>query len=164
MNREYIMLELTSWLVNFVEKPNPLLGDWAPCPYARQARINNLLQIVFADSNKLTDAVDQALPLLDTKDVVIICFDHNQIAADLVETLVGDFNRKLMPTDHVILEDHPDRIELLNGVSMNFGKCGLLLLQKLSKLTTASDQLKQKGYYDSWSAESLDYVVSWRHR
>jgi hypothetical protein len=164
MNREYIMLELTSWLVNFVEKPNPLLDDWAPCPYARQARINNLLQIVFADSNKLTDAVDQALPLLDTKDVVIICFDHNQIAADLVETLVGDLNRKLMPTDHVILEDHPDRIELLNGVSMNFGKCGLLLLQKLSKLTVASDQLKQKGYYDSWSAESLDYVVSWRHQ
>ena len=164
MNREYIMLELTSWLVNFVEKPNPLLDDWAPCPYSRQARINNLLQIVFADSNKLTDAVDQALPLLDTKDVVIICFDHNQIAADLVETLVGDLNRKLMPTDHVILEDHPDRIELLNGVSMNFGKCGLLLLQKLSKLTVASDQLKQKGYYDSWSAESLDYVVSWRHQ
>jgi len=164
MNREYIMLELTSWLVNFVEKPNLLLGDWAPCPYARQARINNLLQIVFADSNKLTDAVDQALPLLATKDVVIICFDHNQIAADLVEILVGDLNRKLMPTDHVILEDHPDRIELLNGVSMNFGKCGLLLLQKLSKLTVASDQLKQKGYYDSWSTESLDYAVSWRHQ
>ena len=100
----------------------------------------------------------------DTKDVVIICFDHNQIAADLVEILVGDLNRKLMPTDYVILEDHPDSIELLNGVPMNFGKCGLLLLQKLSKLTTASDQLKQKGYYDSWSAESLDYVVSWRHR
>ena len=119
---------------------------------------------MFADSNRLTDAVDQALPLLDTKDVVIICFDHNQIAADLVETLVGDFNRKLMPTDHVILEDHPDRIELLNGVSMNFGKCGLLLLQKLSKLTVASDQLKQKGYYDSWSAESLEYAVSWRHQ
>jgi hypothetical protein len=164
MNREYIMLELISWLVNFVEKPNPLLGDWAPCPYARQARINNLLEIVFADSNKLTDAVDQALPLLATKDVVIICFDHNQINADKVEILVGDLNRKLMPTDYVILEDHPDRIELLNGVSMNFGKCGLLLLQKLSKLTVASDQLKQKGYYDLWSAESLDYVVSWRHQ
>lgn len=164
MNREYIMLELTSWLVNFVEKPNPLLDDWAPCPYARQARINNLLQIVFADSNKLTDAVDQALPLLDTKDVVIICFDHNQIAADLVETLVGNLNRKLMLTDYVILEDHPDTTEQLNGMPMNFGKCGLLLVQKLSKLHAASEQLKQKGYYDSWSAEFLDYVVSWRHR
>jgi hypothetical protein len=47
---------------------------------------------------------------------------------------------------------------------MNFGKCGLLLIQKLSKLNAASEQLKQKGYYDNWPAESLDYVVSWRHR
>jgi hypothetical protein len=47
---------------------------------------------------------------------------------------------------------------------MNFGKCGLLLIQKLSKLNAASEQLKQKGYYDNWPAESLDSVVSWRHR
>ena len=30
---------------DFVEKPNPKLGNWAPCPYARAARINNQIAI-----------------------------------------------------------------------------------------------------------------------
>ena len=164
MNREYIMLELTSWLVNFVEKPNPLLGDWAPCPYARQARIGNLIEIVFADSNKLNNAVEQALPSLENKDVVIICFDHTRIESIAVGQLVEKVNQKLMPQNYVVLEDHPARVESLNTVPMNFGKCGLLLVQKLSKLNAASEQLKQKGYYDKWPAESMDYVISWRHQ
>jgi hypothetical protein len=164
MNREHIMLELTSWLVNFVEAPNPLLGDWAPCPYARAARIDNQIEIVFADSKELDVAVEQALPTLENKDVIIICFDHTQIQSITVEKLVETINQNLMPRDYVILEDHPDRSELVNTVSMNFGKCGLLLVQKLSKLNTASNQLKQRGYYDNWSSESLDYVVSWRHQ
>jgi len=164
MNREHIMLELTSWLVNFVEVPNPLLGDWAPCPYARSARINNQIEIVFADSKELDVAVEQALPTLENKDVIIICFDHTQIELITVEKLVETINQNLMPRDYVILEDHPDRVESVNTVSMNFGKCGLLLVQKLSKLNAASNQLKQKGYYDNWSSESLDYVVSWRNR
>jgi hypothetical protein len=158
------MLELTSWLVNFVEVPNPLLGDWAPCPYARSARINNQIEIIFADSNELDVAVEQALPTLENKDVIIICFDHTQIESITVEKLVETINQNLMPRDYVILEDHPDRVESVNTVSMNFGKCGLLLVQKLSKLNAASNQLKQKDYYDNWSAESLDYVVSWRHQ
>ena len=164
MNREYIMLELTSWLVNFVEKPNPLLGDWAPCPYARQARIGNLIEIVFSDFGKLNEAVEQALSTLENKDVVIICFDHTQIESITIEKLVEAANQKLMPQNYVVLEDHPDRVESLNTVPMNFGKCGLLLVQKLSKLNAASEQLKQKGYYNNWPAESLDYVVSWRHQ
>lgn len=164
MNREHIMLELTSWLVNFVEVPNPLLGDWAPCPYARSARINNQIEIVFADSKELDIAVEQALPALENKDVIIICFDHTHIQSISVEKLVEKINENLMPQNYVVLEDHPDRAELVNTVSMNFGKCGLLLVQKLSKLNAASNQLKQKGYYDNWSSESLDYVVSWRNR
>lgn len=95
--------------------------------------------------------------------MIIICFDHNQIESTAVEQLVSELNQILMPRDYVVLEDHPDRIESLNTVSMNFGKCGLLLVQKLSKLNAASEQLKQKGYYDNWPTESLDYVVSWRH-
>jgi hypothetical protein len=62
-----------------------------------------------------------------------------------------------------VLEDHPDSEEFINGVQMNFGKCGLMILQRLSKLNTATTQLKNKGYYDTWSEENLDQVVNWRH-
>ena len=38
-----------------------------------------------------------------------------------------------------------------------------MVLQRLSKLNAAADQLREKGYYDTWSKESLDDVVNWRY-
>jgi hypothetical protein len=164
MIEQEITEDLNNWIRDFVEKPNPLLNGWAPCPYARQARISNSIEIVFSDPQQLISSVERGLLFLESKDVVIICFDHTAISADEVEEMVKIHNYALMPRDYVILEDHPDAEEILNGVKMNFGKCGLLLVQKLSKLNAASDQLREKGYYDTWPDENLDAVVNWRDK
>ncbi len=37
--------QILKWMQDFVEQPNPKLGNWAPCPYARSARINNQITI-----------------------------------------------------------------------------------------------------------------------
>jgi hypothetical protein len=67
-----------------------------------------------------------------------------------------------MESNYIILEDHPDAVEYVNKVHMNFGHCGLLVVQKADKLAEASTQLNTKGYYDVWSKEELDSVVTWR--
>lgn len=163
MTPEEIEQKLTDWMVNFVEQPHPGLGQWTPCPYARQARINNKIKIVHSDHQRLTATIEQQLPELEHKEVVVICFDHTKISAQELEKLIKVYNQQvLMARNYVILEDHPDAVELVNGVHMNFGHCGLLVIQKLDKLTTASEQLKSKGYYDTWSQSELDQVVTWR--
>ena len=163
MTPEEIEQKLTDWIVNFVEQPHLGLGQWAPCPYARQARINNKIKIVYSDHKRLIATVEQQLPELEQKEVVVICFDHTKISAQELEKLIKVYNQQvLMARNYVILEDHPDAVELVNGVHMNFGHCGLLVIQKLDKLTTASEQLKSKGYYDTWSQSELDQVVTWR--
>ena len=43
---------------------------------------------------------------------------------------------------------------------MNFGKCSLVLVQRLSKLNTASTILKKQGYYDEWPDANYDDVVN----
>ena len=159
-----IKKDIINWLISFVEKPNPLLNNWAPCPYARQARIADKIAIIFADHLKLTSTVEKNLSLLEDKDVFIVCFDHTAISADEIGELVNTHNKLLMKKDVVALEDHPDSVETLNGVEMNFGKCGLLLVQKLSKLSTASDQLRENGYYDNWPKENYEDVVAWRQQ
>ena len=164
MIAEEIELKLTEWMINFVEKPHPGLGQWAPCPYARQARISNQVKIVHSDHNRLMATVEQELPELEQKEVVVICFDHTKISAQELEKLIKVYNQQvLMARNYVILEDHPDAEELVNGVPMNFGYCGLLIIQRLDKLTTASEQLKSKGYYNTWSQAELDQVVIWRN-
>ena len=164
MNQKDITEKLNKWMIEFVEEPNPKLGDWAPCPYARQARVNNNIAIKFAEMLELTPVLRENIDTLENKEVVIICFDHNQIdPVDLQEYVTG-MNNTLMPMGYVILEDHPFSPEYINGVSMNFGICGLLILQKLSKLNQASDQLRDKGYYTNWSQQDLDSVVTWRYK
>jgi len=164
LDKQQITSDLIEWMQDFVEKPNPLLNDWAPCPYARQARINKAIEIVFSEPLSLVLNVERSLPLLEDKDVVIVCFDHTLIDANTIEELVRVHNSLLMTRDYVILEDHPDNTEMLNGVRMNFGKCGLLLVQRLSKLSTASKQLKEKGYYNTWPEENYADVVAWREQ
>ena len=125
--------------------------------------INNKIKIVHSDHQRLTATIEQQLPELEHKEVVVICFDHTKISALDLEKLIKVYNQQvLMARNYVILEDHPDAVELVNGVHMNFGHCGLLVIQKLDKLTTASEQLKSKGYYDTWSQSELDQVVTWR--
>ena len=164
LDQNQITQDLITWMQEFVEKPNPALGNWAPCPYARKARIDNQIRIVFSEVDHLWQTVQDCLPGLDQQEVAVVCFDHTQIHHVLLETLVGKWNLGLMSQNYVILEDHPDNVETVNGVHMNFGKCGLLVLQKLDKLNRASDMLREKGYYDVWSPAELDQVVTWRYK
>lgn len=164
MNEKDITEKLQKWMTEFVEVPNLKLGNWPPCPYARQARISNKVGILFSDIADIADTISKSLELLESKEVVVICFDHTLIEATELQQLVEGTNKRLMLNNYVILEDHPDATEYVNGVHMNFGECGLLVIQRLDKLNKASDQLKEKGYYDVWSQAELDEVVTWRLR
>lgn len=162
MDQQQIKADLDQWMINFVEANNTQLNNWAPCPYARAARVSNMIHTVFATVPELVQVVRESIDTLATKDVVVVCFDHNDISPEHLQEFVQGMNNMLMPLDYVILEDHPDAPEYVNGVKMNFGLCGLLVLQKLSKLNTASDRLRSQGYYDHWDQKALDEVVSWR--
>ena len=163
MNQELIKEKLLTWITEFVETPNPLLGQWAPCPYARSARLNNKIEIRFSHAKDLLFDVVNNIDLLKDKDVIIFCFDHTKIVPESLAIIVAGMNQALMKVNVVALEDHPDIKESINGVDMNFGLCGLLLVQNLDKLNTASRQLKEKGYYRTWSLDNLDDVVNWRN-
>ena len=162
MKQEEISQKLLSWLEEFVEQPHPSLGNWPPCPYARQARLSNNI-IIRQGNDPYYDGLELAKIYNWDKEVVVFWYDH---ALHPVTDFIADvqnLNKEIMPLDVVALEDHPDAKEFVAGVSMNFGVCALLIIQKLSALNNASDQLRNKGYYDTWSSESLDEVVSWRH-
>jgi hypothetical protein len=159
MDQPRIQQQLQEWLTTFVEQPNQLLNNWPPCPYARQARLANKIHVVFDSPLEIARYVT----FLDRYDVVVLCFDHAEFTSSQVELFTQHINSILIHKDYVVLEDHPNSEEFVNGVKMNFGKCGLMILQRLSKLNTAADQLKEKGYYTTWSEENLDQVVNWRY-
>jgi hypothetical protein len=56
------------------------------------------------------------------------------------------------------LEDHPDDVEIVNGICMNQGTYALAMIQSLSKLDDAAKQMASKGFYHSWPEEYLQVL------
>jgi hypothetical protein len=162
MNQQLIQQQLEAWLVDFVEKPNPMLNGWAPCPFARKARVTDRFDICFATADTLVATIESSAQQLPNRDVVAVCVDAAEISAVDLSNTVEQLNARLMSQDVLLLEDHPEDVEIINGVHMNFGACAIVFVQQLSKINEASEQLHSRGYYDCWSQENLDSVVSWR--
>jgi hypothetical protein len=153
---------ILTWLKEFIEKPHPSLGGWSPCPFARQARLNKTYRI-----EQGTNIVDDGVKLADewdeSKEVVIFWYE-NSLSADDVTNLTLQLNQTIMPKNMVALAGHPNLEETINGIDMRFGLCPIIVLQRLDKLNQAADQLKSKDYYNHWSQEELDNIVSWRYK
>lgn len=159
LTQESVTAKLLKWMEEFVEKPHPSLGGWPPCPFARQARLSKNIDI-----RQGQDPYNDCVSVLDydwSKEVVVFWYDY--IDTELFIDLVNRANSRLLEKDIVALEDHPDTEEIIAGIKMNFGLCPIIVLQKNSKLNLAADQLKEKGYYHTWTQEDVDKIVTWRY-
>ncbi len=160
LDQATVQSALLKWMEEFVEVPHPGLGGWPPCPFARQARLSRNIDIrqgvdPFADCTSIID-YDWS------KEVVV--FWYEDIDPGLFLDLVNRANSVLLEKDIVALDDHPETEELIAGVKMNFGLCPIIVLQKNSKLNQNADQLREKGYYHTWSQSDLDKIVTWRYK
>ena len=154
--------EIKNWIENFVSVHNETIGH-TPCPFAKEALIRNKIDYKKVDkSNTLSTLVHLADHWSDDFEVVCLYTDTKEFTPRELIALVDAFNNNAMQQDIVALEDHPDDPEDWKSVSLNFGKCIIILVQRLSKLNQASKILKRKGYYDSWDKDHYDDVVTWR--
>ena len=149
--------EIQKWLDEFVTQPNPLLNGFPPCPYARAAIVD------YVETDHVSNSLEHLLENWND-DIQVVCLytATENYTPEGLSYIVKEFNKVAMPKDIVALEDHPEDEEDVNVVKMNFGKCIIILVQRLTKVNEASELLRKKGYYDTWSKENLDDVVNWR--
>jgi len=163
MNSERFKEDIKAWVFDWVSQHNEKLGH-IPCPFAKQAVLQDKIEYVWCDTLAnfnitLIGLVEQGLP----KDVVAIGMDPDEISPqDLSLTVKHANDRWLMPIGLVALEDHPYDPEVIVGEKMNQGTWALVLVQETEKLNAASRILAKQGYYDRWTQEQLDDVVTWR--
>jgi len=163
MNQQQVIQDVKHWITEFVTKPNPLLNKLPPCPYAKQAMLEDKVQIVVPTEGTVSYAIQHALTNFDhNMDLVMLVFDPKVMDPETFEACVWRWNQTVDP-QFVLLDDHPDNEENINGVAMNNGKYAIVFIQKSDKLDEASKFLETKTkYYDVWSQENLDDVVTWR--
>jgi len=160
MNFEQAKQDIEQWIINFVEKPNPLLNNWPPCPYARQARLNQQVDIRSGGFNPIDDIkqVD-----MSGYDVLAYVYDRTRWSADEFNELVETVNVSYLAQRGLIaLADHPDDVESVNSVVMNQGTYAIVFVQDLSKLNHFAKLLDKKDFYKDWPEEYLTVLFAGR--
>ena len=163
------MLDLTTvqhdieqWIVNFVEVPHPALGGWAPCPYARKARLDRDFTVRIG-VNPYFDLLNVARDGLGSKSVLIIAYDPNEFFYSQFTSDIKAANEEALLRNNILaLEDHPGDPEIVNGVCMNQGTYALALVQSLSDLNEKAHLVAKKGFYDAWPDDYLQALF--KHR
>lgn len=155
MDSAQAKLDVMSWIQDFVEQPNVLLHNWAPCPYARQARLKNQIDIRIG-VDPYFDLKNLVRHGMGGKEVVILVYDAEEWPLQTFRDLWSQAEKEhLTCRDLYVLEDHPAAAESVLGVVMNQGTYAMLFVQCRSKLEEAARQLAQKGYYNDWDEQYL---------
>lgn len=160
MDFEQARQDILTWVENFVEQPNPALAGWPPCPFARRARVNNLLDI---RPGRVDPYVDLKDANMDQFDVIAYVYDPADHVGAEFDHMIHAVNQAfLVPRNLIALADHPDCPEIVNGVSMNQGRWAIAFLQDLDKLNAHADQLAERGFYHAWPADYLENLFAHR--
>ena len=160
MNFEQAKLDIEKWIVDFVENPNPLLNNWPPCPYARQARLNQQVDIRSGCFNPVDD-IKQAD--LGDFEVVAYVYERTRWSADEFNELVETVNISYLAQRGLIaLADHPDDVESVAGVVMNQGTYAIVFVQDLAKLNHFARILGKKDFYKDWPEDYLTVLFAGR--
>jgi hypothetical protein len=155
LNLDTVKQDIESWIQTFVEVPHPALGGWAPCPYARKARLDQDYA-VRVGVNPYFDLLNVARDGLGGKSVVILVYDPDEFFYAQFTSDVRAANQEvLVARDLLALEDHPSDPEIVNGVAMNQGTYALALIQSLSDLDQKARAMASKGFYDTWPEDYL---------
>lgn len=163
MKIETVTADILNWSETFVETPHPALGGWPPCPFARQARLNNTVQVLLG-SDPWFDLKCRSRWGMYNWDVIAYVYDPKEWPYKRFHQAVDSANNELLSAkDMLALEDHPDCIEDVNGVIMNQGQYALIFVQSLSKLNSAAQQMASKGFYQDWPEKYLTELFAHRH-
>ena len=161
LDLDTVTYDIERWMATFVEVPHPALGGWAPCPYARKARLDRDFEVRLG-VNPYFDLKFIAHTGI-AKSVVIFVYESTDYSYEQFHAFIESANQEfLLSQDLLALEDHPADPEIVNGVSMNQGTYALALVQNLTDLNSKAQQMARQGFYDIWPKDYLHTLFAHR--
>lgn len=145
--------DIEKWIRQVVAKTHKASGA-AICPFAKRTLQDRKIQITVAKEDVLSQ-IGTCCDLFNSLnlDIVILYFNR-----EITERKLSNLCKKAhqQNSTYAIMYDHPDNDGLHKGVSFSYGKLPLIMIQDMAKLKQAQHKLKQSGYYDKWSIDSLE--------
>ena len=161
LDLDTVTYDIERWMATFVEVPHPALGGWAPCPYARRARLDRDFLVRLGVNPYFDLKVVSHTGIAQS--VVIFVYESTAYSYEQFHTHIESANQEfLLSQDLLALEDHPEAPEIVNGVVMNQGTYALALVQNLTDLNTKAHAMASKGFYATWPEDYLKAVFNHR--
>ncbi len=149
------------WITDDLSTPVAALGGFAKCPYAKRAYLENKVMFVEEYGN-LQETVSTLASAWDNDKTEVAIIKLHDVDEKQISELVDQLNERYMPDDFIFLDDHVNNVEKMHDVIFNNGRYNVLFVQRRSKLAAATRRLEKTGYYNKWTKEYYDEVVSWR--
>jgi hypothetical protein len=156
-----VSCDIESWIENFVEVPHPALGGWAPCPYARKARLERDFEVRLGVNPYFDLKVVSQTGIASS--VIIFVYESNTYTPEQFSIYIDSANTEFLLSKNLLaLEDHPNAPEIVNGVVMNQGTYALALVQRLDDLDQKAQAVARKGFYTDWPESYLKELFQHR--
>jgi hypothetical protein len=161
LDLELVAYDIERWIANFVEVPHPALGGWAPCPYARKARLDRDFEVRIGVNPYFDLKVISQTGIAQS--VIIFAYESTSYSYEQFHAMIESANTEfLLSKDLLALEDHPAATEIVNGVAMNQGTYALVLVQNLTDLDQKAKSIARKGFYNTWPENYLQELFQHR--
>ena len=139
--------DIEDWILNFLSKPNTTFAGLPPCPYAKRAWLDGKVLVRHIHSQELELAIKSSKDSFpDNKDVILFCVDPVSITPKELDDLCTSTDK------FVLLVDHPDLVEEIQGVVLNQGKYAIVFMQRRNQLIDARAELEHTNYYENFPA------------
>ena len=149
--------QIESWILNFLSKPNSVFNNLPPCPYAKQAWLDNKVEVIETDSKHLEQQICKILETFpDSKDLVMLVLDPSEVSYEQLKLISEQYKNEKF----ALLKDHPNERETVKDVILNNGKYAIIFVQRREELARARQELAGTGYYDNFDSAYKKEVLS----
>lgn len=160
--------DVYDWVVNYIEVEHKFYDyKFPPCPYAKAARLHNLLSIKAYTSGSVNSFIkDNANQLLadNTHNVCIMVFPTYVKWFYHTRWLVRKLNSKLIPQDYYVQYGLAVKTESKYTGLFAGEPYFIVIINKLSDVIKGHNSLLNTDYYKSWTPSHYNDVVTRREK
>lgn len=161
-----IIEEMLQYIRNTLEQSHAAFGDLPICPFARQTRIKDRIRFFvypfdfndISSDSLLTTTINQ-FSRTQTADVLMVIHPIRE-ALDLstFDLFLKQLNEHLLSAQLVAFGGHPQDLFNIEGVLTRQDPYVNFVVQSISELRQATQQLIKTRYYDRWSDANLKAI------
>jgi hypothetical protein len=161
MNLAEVKQHVRQWVENTLSVPSPLFNNLPPCPYSREALLNNKVDIRCVHGSEILASItDIAKTWDDSYEIILVACEPETIKSEDLILGLERWNKEFEAADLLGFCDHPNCSDPKYKVTSANGKYVLVGMQRLKNFMQAAKPLHKKQYFAQvtkqfWGAEQI---------